>query len=258
MSNDTLTPPAESDERAARLRAAAEQATPGPWVVHVEIVPLNEHGRETFKDEVANGEFPVEKELHVFTEWDHPQLKGPELVVSIWNSPYFERPHGVFIREKDAAYIAAANPQTVLALLDERDALRQRAADAEQRAGALLERAGVAEDALHTIVDGELAMLTRQLNEARERAAADDALIAQQHVDAMTYRDERDAARQQLADATARAERAEADAGRLRGLLAAWLHWYEADPVYETPSWQTVQDTRAALAAPPDAGAGKE
>jgi hypothetical protein len=39
----------------------------------------------------------------------------------------------------------------------------------------------------------------RELLQARERAAADDALIAQQHVDAMTYRDERDAARAQVA-----------------------------------------------------------
>jgi hypothetical protein len=53
-------------------------------------------------------------------------------------------------------------------------------------------------DALRAALDAARAerdALREALSQSRERAAADEALIAQQHVDAMAYRDERDALR---------------------------------------------------------------
>jgi hypothetical protein len=64
-----------------------------------------------------------------------------------------------------------------------------------------------------------------ELIKARDRAAADEALIAQQHVDAMIYRDERDAARAELARVTAERE-------ALRGALS--------DLIFYSRQWLVV------------------
>lgn len=87
-----------ADER-ARLRALAERATAGPWSVSE----------------------PIEKDDHM--EWDveAPHASGiPSIAVTCFE-------------EHDAAFIAAANPAAVLALLAAVEEAEQRAAEAEQR-----------------------------------------------------------------------------------------------------------------------------
>ena len=75
-----------------RLRELAEAATPGPW---------REGSVETY---------------NVFVECRDPECLGTERVLLKMNTHFDHR--------TDAAFIAAANPQTVLALIDETERLR--------------------------------------------------------------------------------------------------------------------------------------
>ncbi|EQA1635876.1 ead/Ea22-like family protein [Enterobacter hormaechei] len=79
------------DKRA--LREAAEKATPGPWYVHDKPCEDGNYGIDT-----SDKEFLAEAVVW----WGFARQ-------SIW-------------REEDAKHIAAANPATVLALLDELEA----------------------------------------------------------------------------------------------------------------------------------------
>lgn len=84
----------------ATLRTLAKAATPGPWV---------ERGRDIDHDRfVAEGRNPADS-AGLGCEVDGP----PEA----WHRGQFER-------HADAAYIAACDPQTILALLDELETLR--------------------------------------------------------------------------------------------------------------------------------------
>ncbi|KAA1063427.1 ead/Ea22-like family protein [Enterobacter mori] len=86
------------DKRA--LREAAEKATPGPWYVHDKPCEDGNYGIDT-----SDKEFLAEAVVW----WGFARQ-------SIW-------------REEDAKHIAAANPATVLALLDELEAAEKRIAE---------------------------------------------------------------------------------------------------------------------------------
>ncbi|HCL6947650.1 TPA: ead/Ea22-like family protein [Enterobacter cloacae] len=86
------------DKRA--LREAAEKATPGPWYVHDKPCEDGNYGIDT-----SDKEFLAEAVVW----WGFSRQ-------SIW-------------REEDAKHIAAANPATVLALLDELEAAEKRIAE---------------------------------------------------------------------------------------------------------------------------------
>ncbi|MEG6059281.1 ead/Ea22-like family protein [Enterobacter roggenkampii] len=90
------------DKRA--LREAAEKATPGPWYVHDKPCEDGNYGIDT-----SDKEFLAEAVVW----WGFSRQ-------SIW-------------REEDAKHIAAANPATVLALLDELEAKDKRIAELEAR-----------------------------------------------------------------------------------------------------------------------------
>lgn len=86
------------DKRA--LREAAEKATPGPWYVHDKPCEDGNYGIDT-----SDKEFLAEAVVW----WGFARQ-------SIW-------------REEDAKFIAASNPATVLALLDELEADKKRIAE---------------------------------------------------------------------------------------------------------------------------------
>ncbi|EKP1101044.1 ead/Ea22-like family protein [Enterobacter hormaechei] len=79
------------------LREAAEKATPGPWYVHDKPCEDGNYGIDT-----SDKEFLAEAVVW----WGFARQ-------SIW-------------REEDAKHIAAANPATVLALLDELEAAEKK------------------------------------------------------------------------------------------------------------------------------------
>lgn len=89
------------DKRA--LRDAAEKATPGPWYVHDKPCEDGNYGIDT-----SDKEFLAEAVVW----WGFSRQ-------SIW-------------REEDAKHIAAANPATVLALLDELEAKDRRIAEQKE------------------------------------------------------------------------------------------------------------------------------
>lgn len=97
------------------LRKAAEAATPGPWKTHL-----------------VDDTCVVADSVDVATTCDSSNVERSDS----YNND-FER------MEADAAYIAAANPQAILALLDERDALTARVAELEKALNAV---AGTAEE----------------------------------------------------------------------------------------------------------------
>lgn len=82
------------------LREAAEKATPGPWYVHDKPCEDGNYGIDT-----SDKEFLAEAVVW----WGFARQ-------SIW-------------REEDAKFIAAANPATMLALLDELEAAGKRIAE---------------------------------------------------------------------------------------------------------------------------------
>jgi len=86
------------------LRKAAEAATPGPWKTHL-----------------VDDTCVVADSVDVATTCDSSNVERSDS----YNND-FER------MEADAAYIAAANPQAILALLDERDALTARVGKLEK------------------------------------------------------------------------------------------------------------------------------
>ncbi|MEG2042140.1 MAG: ead/Ea22-like family protein [Hafnia sp.] len=100
------------DKRA--LREAAEKATPGPWYVHDKPCEDGNYGIDT-----SDKEFLAEAVVW----WGFSRQ-------SIW-------------REEDAKHIAAANPATVRALLDELEAAEKRIAELEERTLILPDAASV-------------------------------------------------------------------------------------------------------------------
>jgi len=89
----------------AKLRALAEAATPGEWRIEID-------SEESYEGGIS------------YSEWTGT-LIGPENAIpSRWAIARGETNRIAEISElrmEDAAYIAAANPQTMIALLDERD-----------------------------------------------------------------------------------------------------------------------------------------
>jgi hypothetical protein len=101
-----------------KLRELASKATPGRWKVY--------ETRYAYKSPRHGNIGHVEGEhveRNICTEWTHPQLKGPVPVVGV-SSGIGNVDTGVkgytftHIEAKDAAYIAAASPDVLLALLD--------------------------------------------------------------------------------------------------------------------------------------------
>lgn len=93
--------------------------TPGPWKVYENPRTWNDLGRETF----PNAEPPA-PELLIGTAWDHPQLKGPDLIVTTVHGPYYDPPVTVCITPANARLIAAA-PRLLEALLGLCEAISQ-------------------------------------------------------------------------------------------------------------------------------------
>lgn len=89
-------------ELAQRMKAAAEKATPGPWYVHDKPCEDGNYGIDT-----SDKEFLAEAVVW----WGFARQ-------SIW-------------REKDAKYIALANPANVLALVEALEKTRQRIEELE-------------------------------------------------------------------------------------------------------------------------------
>lgn len=87
------------DAIAAEMKAAAFVATPGPWTVSSKVARLD---RKRFLVIVS----PERWVAHVWEE--------------------------CLLSEEDAAHIAASNPANVLAILDDRDALRALLAKADE------------------------------------------------------------------------------------------------------------------------------
>lgn len=103
------------------LRKLASAATPGPWQVIEQETPHYLGGKHV--------------ERRIFTTWVHPQMKGFDWVVNhsvgIGKEQGGPVHHQAEIRAEDAAYIAAASPDVVLALLDELDRMRLLLTDQE-------------------------------------------------------------------------------------------------------------------------------
>jgi hypothetical protein len=91
-----------------KLEALAREAMPGPWEVQVDERPHHRGG--------------VHHERRIATSWEHGQLKAkyPVVTTSVGIGKEKDGPpyHMVGIREEDANFIAAANPETVLALIE--------------------------------------------------------------------------------------------------------------------------------------------
>lgn len=124
-----------SREEIEAIRARCEAAIMGPWVVRSEPNPVNDAGRQEIGDD-----FEPSPELHITTAWDHPQLGGPDSIISLSVSPYRERVHALYVRPDDAAFIAAARSD-VPALCDavdrltaQRDEARRELAEESQSA----------------------------------------------------------------------------------------------------------------------------
>lgn len=94
----------------ATLKVVAEAATQGEWQV--------------IETELPCGIGRPHVERRIFTVKDHPQLKGPYPIVNgsvalgTDESPVH---HMVSMKAEDAAFIAAANPAAVLALIAENE-----------------------------------------------------------------------------------------------------------------------------------------
>ena len=88
----------------AELRRLAEAATPGPWK------------HESQKDESGSYQ-TVQWVMAGDPEWAH-------VLVAEDHATVLHGPHVEIPAEANAAYIAAANPATILSLLDEIDRLR--------------------------------------------------------------------------------------------------------------------------------------
>lgn len=101
MSTDRLT-----DEQIAALRALAEQATPGPWAYEATAEKSNDWAVGQAFDEHGH---PLSGRLDTSVEWLEDRIITRRLIGESEDAP----------RLADAAYIAAANPAVLLALLIE-------------------------------------------------------------------------------------------------------------------------------------------
>lgn len=100
------------------LKALAEAAYSGPWEV---VVKEHPHYLRT----------SPHREYMIVTAWDHPQLKGPMAVAAVAmgvgsakGDPWVPLSG---LTPENAAYIAAASPDRILALIAEVKTLRARA-----------------------------------------------------------------------------------------------------------------------------------
>jgi hypothetical protein len=90
-----------------KLEALAREAMPGPWEVQIDERPHYRGG--------------VHHERRIATAWEHGQLKGkyPVVTTSVGIGKEADGPphYMVGMREEDANFIAAANPETILNLI---------------------------------------------------------------------------------------------------------------------------------------------
>lgn len=96
----------------AEAQSLCDAATPGPWTVYSEPLPLTEAGRRECPDFIAF-------ERRIGTTRAHPQLQGPAPVVSTSHSPYIGTGTHIYMSSEDAAFIARARtliPELVAAL----------------------------------------------------------------------------------------------------------------------------------------------
>lgn len=85
------------------IKARCEKATNGGgWRVQEEENPLNALGCRDFPDGIKN----MQPARWIVTERDHPQLQGPDAIISIGISPYREHSPSLVIGEADADFIA--------------------------------------------------------------------------------------------------------------------------------------------------------
>lgn len=115
-----------TDEELAEIRELAEAATPGPWYGWFEP---KENMIEARGAKWVMGLSPVSCP---FTE-SLIETCGEDVILS------FECPKQVLISTDDLEYMVAANPKTVLALLDEVKRLREEVARLEKEADWLAE-----------------------------------------------------------------------------------------------------------------------
>lgn len=95
------------------IEARVEAATSGPWVVESWPNELNDLGRSTFPQGVLDRPDGTRRMFDdtatIMTGWDHPQIHGPVPIVTVANSPYFERQHWIhFMNAADATFVANA------------------------------------------------------------------------------------------------------------------------------------------------------
>lgn len=105
----------------SELKKLAEAATPGDWQVIETELPCR------------LGLSHIER--RIFTAKDHPQLKAPYPVVSgsvALGTDETPVHHMVSIRSEDAAFIAAANPAAVLAMIAENEHLIESRGEARE------------------------------------------------------------------------------------------------------------------------------
>jgi len=109
-------------EQIAKLRDLAEKATPGPWVVCQTVIHGKDYGGHWVEGVELDPEDPAHPERLV-------QISGSGGARS-WTARIFDRQiHDD--NEANALFIAAANPVTILALLDALAAANARVAEVE-------------------------------------------------------------------------------------------------------------------------------
>jgi hypothetical protein len=138
VTHQTPTPAPMNAEARETLRRLAEQATKGPWVQGwwtgqaESMCDCSRKGKLIAK--VPQTQYPGSGPFHVhetdFIEDEHALSSATPMDRVAGNYDYEE---GGIINAHDAAYIAAANPAVVLALLDALDAREREVAEAAQR-----------------------------------------------------------------------------------------------------------------------------
>jgi hypothetical protein len=98
-SSFSLPLPVEIEE----IRERRAKITAPPWKVYYERPTLTEAGRAQGLKEERD-----EQVRAIGTAWDHPQLKGPDAVVTTKHGPYYNPQHAVSIDRGDAEFIANA------------------------------------------------------------------------------------------------------------------------------------------------------
>ena len=122
-----------SQEQLAQLRALAEGATPGPWgwFGHRRgpmYLATKHHGRRFVMEFIRQGMQGAQPMFQVYDDPEHPSwgrmVEASKMAV-LEVAPLDYRDDIVDIDNPDARWIAAADPTTILALIDELETLRR-------------------------------------------------------------------------------------------------------------------------------------